>query len=190
MLILAIIIVIFSCTKLISMSTNNFSTSSRWPSDQHLIPSTTRVARNIASIINVYIKLILRFAELTLILTWGRKSVRNPIILEFWIHPHTTWSVLSCSVWLYFQWMLRWINIKAMFTCKTTGTFLDRNSEAWDDSLNDMFAMIVTEIRKQLKQKKPIGLKKYLLAQTHKRRQIKLQNFLSMHFYKCRSHIL
>ena len=34
-----------------------------------------------------------------------------------------------------------------MFTCKTTGTFLGRNSEAWGDSLTDILAMIVTEIR-------------------------------------------
>ena len=37
----------------------------------------------------------------------------------------------------------------------------------------------------QIKTKKPIGLKNNnLLAQMHKRRQIKLLNFLSIHFYR------
>ena len=41
------------------------------------------------------------------------------------------------------------------------------------------------------KTKKSISLKKSnLLAQTQKWKRIKLQNFLSIHFYKCRSHIL
>ena len=47
-------------------------------------------------------------------MTWERIYVYGTPELEFEINPHPR-SVLSSSVWLYFQWMIRWIN-KAITT--------------------------------------------------------------------------